>query len=89
MLQVQEFKQRVADARDRCERAGVAASGARRYLAEREAAAEQAQGQQLAANRALAAGEQRKQRAEADLRRLRAAQGASGTGGLHRGGVWG
>ena len=40
---VDAHRQRVAAARDAMERAGVAASDARQYVAEREAAAEQAQ----------------------------------------------
>ncbi|EFN53934.1 hypothetical protein CHLNCDRAFT_58396 [Chlorella variabilis] len=67
-------RQRVAACRDRCERAGVAASGARQYRAEREAALAAAREGVLAAERSLVDGQNRLRRVEGDLQRLQASQ---------------
>ena len=68
-------RQRVAACRDRCERAGVAASGARQYRAEREVALAAAREGVLAAERSLVDGQNRLRRVEGDLQRLQASQG--------------
>ncbi|KAI7843604.1 hypothetical protein COHA_002846 [Chlorella ohadii] len=68
-------RQRVAAARNAVERAGVAASDARQYVAEREAAAEQAQAAHKAASRSSIEAQDRVRQLEGELRRLQASQG--------------
>jgi chromosome segregation ATPase len=76
-------RQRVAQCRGNCERAGVAVSNARQYRSEREAAAALERATVLEAERQLADANRRVHELEKDLRRLQASQGGFRVG-LHR-----
>lgn len=86
--QLEAHGRRVGACRDAVERAGVQATGARRRLAEREAALEAAQKAVKAADGTVAEGTRRLEEADRDVRRLQAASGAQHWAGLGLGGWW-
>jgi chromosome segregation ATPase len=73
--QVDGYKRRVGERRGACERASVAASGARQCINEREAALLLAKKEATEAGRAVGDGQRRLERAQRDLQRLQSATG--------------